>query len=87
MRLGRDSQFSLMFWLGVALVVSRVSLLPADVGGCLLHCDDHSVRGFTGSAQGHFASSCFLLPCGDGLFPPVSSVRDDFKVGAFCGHM
>jgi len=61
MRLGRDSRFSLMFWLGVALVVCKASLLPAGVGGCLLHADDHVVSGFAGSARGHFASSCFSL--------------------------
>lgn len=61
MRLGRDSQFSLMFWLGVALVVCRASHLPAGVGVRVPHSDGHVASGFTCFARGHFVSSFFSL--------------------------
>lgn len=61
MRLGRDSQFSLMLWLGIALVVCRASHLSAGVGVCVPHSDGHVASGFTCSARGHFVSSCFSL--------------------------
>ena len=60
MRLDRDSQFSLMFWLGVALMVCRASLLPVGVGGRLVfHGDDQTVCDFIDSTRGHVVSSCF----------------------------
>jgi len=85
MRSGRDKQFSLVFRLSVALVVFSVARLLVNIGGCISCFIAHLVSGATCYTQGGLSPiPVFLLLCGDGLSPSVSSVRDEFRVGASC---
>lgn len=61
MCLGRDSQFSVLFWLGVAFVVCEASHLPGDIGVCVLHSDGFITSGYACFPQSRFVSSYFSL--------------------------